>query len=133
MSITETTDSVKIERDAIAPKINDNAAISTAEQTLTHPREDSFAHTQPQSANNGMAVASLILGIVSICFFWEISFVTIPASIIGLVLGIISRQRQKDGVGLAGIILSVIALVFSLICFAILIVPFIILWIGLSN
>lgn len=69
--------------------------------------------------NNSMATASMILGIVSISIFF-IGIISIPCSIIGLILGIISRKNalnfkpNKDK-ALAGIICSVIGLVSSVI------------------
>jgi orotate phosphoribosyltransferase-like protein len=133
MSIDKNTDSVNFESDVIAPNLNDDSAISATEQTSTNTNEGSVASAPAQSANNSMSVASLILGIASLGFFWAIPYATIVSSIIGLVLGVISRKRQKDGVGLAGIIISIIALLLSLILLAIIIFPIIILSIGLSD
>lgn len=63
--------------------------------------------TEPvEESGRGLAIASLVLGIVS--FFCCGSI----CSIVGLVLGIVSRSKQKEnnGMATAGIVLSVIAL-----------------------
>ena len=58
---------------------------------------------------HGFAIASLVLGIVSIvccCCSW----VMLPAAITGLVLGIVARcQGNKETVSLVGVILSAVA------------------------
>lgn len=69
----------------------------------------------PYNANpsdkKGMAIASMILGIVSVCIccFWYIAIFT---AIIGLVLGIVSMKKNEGGRGMAiaGIITSIVAI-----------------------
>ena len=65
-----------------------------------------------------MAIASLILGIASL----PLSFIYagIVTAVIGLVLGLIARKKQKEagfstGMAMAGIISSVITLVLSIV------------------
>lgn len=61
----------------------------------------------------GMAIASLVLGIVSIVLgacFWYISA---PGAIVGLILGIMSNKAQKKGLATAGIVLCIIGLVWT--------------------
>lgn len=68
-------------------------------------------YQQPaQEANGegrGLAIASLVLGIVSFLCCGSV------CSIIGLILGIVSRSKQKEnnGMAVAGIVLSAVALV----------------------
>lgn len=67
--------------------------------------------------NDGMAIASMVLGIVGIVFFW-VPWLCIPCAIVGLILGAVSKRRiaeangQLGGGGMAvtGIVLSIIAL-----------------------
>lgn len=63
-----------------------------------------------------MAIASLVLGILSLLFSC-IPFFPIISSIIGLILGIISLKNRKGGKGMAiaGVILSGLALLFSIL------------------
>ena len=66
-----------------------------------------------------MGVASLVLGILSIIFAW-VPFLAIVPSIIGIGLGVAGKENllaeeRPAGVATAGIVLSIIALVISLI------------------
>lgn len=73
-------------------------------------------YEQPnQKPSNGMAIGSLVLGIVSIVLFC-IPYVTIPAAIVGLILGIISLKNNKGskGMAIAGIILAGVGLLFGI-------------------
>ncbi len=62
---------------------------------------------------NGMCVASLVLGIVSIvfCCFW---FISIPCSIIAIILGYIGGKAGKSGLATAGLVMGVIGLVLCI-------------------
>lgn len=74
---------------------------------------------QPQQESIGMAIASLVLGIVSIvtCCWWQVSIVV---GIVGLVLGILHNKKQTTGKGMAiaGIVLSIVGLSISVIIIA---------------
>ena len=74
----------------------------------------------PQDEKSGLAIASMILGIVSVVLscLWYIAG---PCGLIGLILGIISKVKKYGGKGFstAGIILSVIGM---LLCIVIIIV-----------
>lgn len=72
---------------------------------------------------NGFAIASFVLGLISILFclisftgacIWLISF---PASIVGLILGIVSLKKHEQGKGMAitGIVTSALSIVFFII------------------
>ncbi|MGN0500301.1 MAG: DUF4190 domain-containing protein [Ruminococcus sp.] len=82
-----------------------NQPYQAPQYTNSYPVEDSSA--------NGMAIASLVLGIVS--FFC----CGVPCSVVGLILGIISKKRKplNNGKATAGIVLSIIALVLWAILF----------------
>lgn len=75
----------------------------------------------PQNINNqksggsGLAKASLILGIVGLVFTFVV--IGIVPSIVGLILGIvaISMNKPQKGMSIAGIFISVIALILFLI------------------
>ena len=58
-----------------------------------------------------MAVASMVLGIISFVFCWFI-YVGGPLAILGLVLGIVSRKKNDGGRGMAiaGITISAVSL-----------------------
>ncbi|MEE1061454.1 MAG: DUF4190 domain-containing protein [Ruminococcus sp.] len=69
-------------------------------------------YVQGESKGNGLGIASLVLGIVSIVTFC-LCCVSLPLSITGLILGIISKVKKKEnnGIAIAGIIVSAVALV----------------------
>ncbi len=62
-------------------------------------------------ANNGKAIASMIVGIVSVAFacYW---FISLPGGVVALILGVLARKEVSQGKGtnggmaLAGIILG---------------------------
>jgi hypothetical protein len=66
------------------------------------------APAQPADDSKGLAIASLVLGIVSLVCCGSV------CSIVGLVLGIMSRKRkpENNGMATAGIVLSIISLAF---------------------
>lgn len=64
---------------------------------------------------NGMALASLIVGIVSILLGCCCSgYIGVVGGIVGLVLGIMGNKKEKTGMGTAGIVLGIIAIVFGI-------------------
>ena len=78
-------------------------------------------------ASNGMATASLVLGIVSIVFsfFWPISVI---CGILAIVLGIVAKGKIKadinmggSGAATGGLITGVIGIILSVIFIAIVI------------
>ena len=71
-------------------------------------------NTTPVEEKKGFSIASLILGIVSLVLFcfWYIS---LPCSIVAIVLGVIGRKKGGKGMGTAGIVLGSIALVLVVV------------------
>ena len=66
---------------------------------------------QPQE--KGLNIASLVLGIISLISFC-LFYLSLPLGIIGLILGILGHKKNPEGMAKAGIILSIIGIVFSL-------------------
>jgi hypothetical protein len=88
--------------------------------------EDNTAPAQPQTIyvqqapaapSNGMAIASLVLGIISVVFVWipvlgMIAWVTSP---LGLIFGALAmRKPTHRGMAIAGLVCSVVGLVICL-------------------
>lgn len=77
-----------------------------------------IAVTQP--ASNGLAVASLVLGIVGAVFsllaFTVIcGFLSFPLGVIGIVLGALAaRNPYHKGMAITGLVLSIVAVVFTI-------------------
>lgn len=74
----------------------------------------------PQSGSAGLAIASMVLGILSIpcfCVWW----VSIPLAIIAIILGVVALNSVKSGQGggrgmaQAGLILGAIGLLLAII------------------
>lgn len=65
-----------------------------------------------EKKTNGKAVASLVLGILSlICIFFGYgALLGIILGIIGLVLGVSANKQEKTGMGTAGVVMSAIGL-----------------------
>jgi hypothetical protein len=61
-----------------------------------------------------MATAALVLGIIGLVA-WLIPIIGYPVTIVGLVLGIKSVKSEKRGMAIAGIVMSSIGLVLSLV------------------
>ena len=61
-----------------------------------------------------MDILSLVIGILSI-FLWPIPYAGLVISIIGLVIGIMVKRRQNSGLAAAGIVLSGLGLLITLV------------------
>jgi hypothetical protein len=71
-------------------------------------------HGQGQEPGSGMALAGMILGIISL-FAWLIAFVGIITSVVGLILSALGRRSpSRRGMATAGLVMSIIALVLAL-------------------
>jgi hypothetical protein len=68
---------------------------------------------QPQYGHDKLAIASLILGIVSLPAS-ILTILTLPIPIIGIVLGFVGLKKNK-GLAIAGIILSALGIIFSVL------------------
>ena len=75
----------------------------------------------PQQGGKGLAIASMVLGIVSLVLCFCV-WISVPCAIIGLILGIVSLAKHAPGKGmaLAGVITSgigVVLIILSLLGF----------------
>jgi len=61
-----------------------------------------------------MDVASLVLGILGVVA-WLLPLFGYPINIVGLILGILSKKKKMSGMATAGIILTIIGLVLTII------------------
>ena len=77
-----------------------------------------------QQGKKGLAIAAMVLGIVSCVLAWVymVNIAAIITGAVGLVLAILANKSykaigQKNGMATAGLVLSIIGLVISLIGF----------------
>jgi hypothetical protein len=69
---------------------------------------------QPNQGGGGLAITSMVLGIISIVFCWFF-YLSLPVAIVGLILSIVARRSPvRRGIATAGLVCSIIGLVFSL-------------------
>ncbi len=62
-----------------------------------------------EKKSNGLAIASLVLGIVSIVFsFIALYWIGIIVGIVGIVLGVMAKKKNPSGMATAGLVLSII-------------------------
>ena len=65
------------------------------------------------NGGSGLAIASMVLGIVALVMSCCFYFISIPCAVVGVVLGAVSLAGQKPGKGMAiaGIVWSIVSLV----------------------
>ena len=75
-----------------------------------------YKDTQPNgNGGQGMAIAAMVLGIVSIvlCCIWYISLL---CAIVGIVLGVMHNKKGvKSGMATAGIVCSIIGIILTIV------------------
>lgn len=63
----------------------------------------------------GLSIASMVLGIVSLAFW----YLAIPCAILAIIFGIIGRKKGGKGMATAGLVLGIISLVILIIIMAV--------------
>jgi len=61
-----------------------------------------------------MEIAALVLGIIGL-FAWFVPLFGFPITIVGLILGVLGQKREKKGMAIAGMIMSIIGLVGTIV------------------
>lgn len=61
-----------------------------------------------------MAIAGLVLGILGFVFWW-FPFLGLVVSVLGIVLSVVSRKKSVNGLSTAGLVIGILATVFSTI------------------
>ena len=88
-----------------------------APQTGTYPPQPGYMAVPVSEPGSGMAVASLVLGILSIVTFWA-WFLVVPLSVVGIITGSLGRRAiSRRGIAIAGLICSIIGLAIFLIVY----------------
>ena len=100
--------------------VQEETAVWTADSQIAESWEAKDGQAQPlndnvQAANqSGKAVASLVLGIIAV-LFCGLPIISVPVSIVGLVLAVMARKEGKSGLATAGLVLSIISLILSIL------------------
>ena len=78
------------------------------------PKEDIILENQTPTDRKGLAVLSLILGIISIVLacFW---FVSIPCGIIAVILGVMAKKSTKPNISISGLVTGCIGIFISIL------------------
>lgn len=108
-SYSENTDFTEFNQQ---PQQQNNQYFENYSNNNFNNNQQQFYNNNINNSNNGKGVASMILGIVSLVICSCYGLGIIPA-IIGLVLGIQQNKTNKVSVGTAGIVLSIIGIVFN--------------------
>ena len=103
--------------------------VNTPQQGYSYPQYGGSPYQPyaPQNQSTGMAVASLVLGIISICiglFMWSFPILFL-LPIIGLILGIVYKTKHLPvgkGLSTAGIVTSAVGLVIPIVFLIIMVV-----------
>jgi hypothetical protein len=81
--------------------------------------QQQYGAPAPARATNGMAVASLVLGLVGLVTFWLLAVPPILAVVFGLVgrsqIKLTGGRQEGDGMAVAGIILGIVGMVIFVI------------------
>ena len=96
-------------------------ALSNPQVLAGHPQVAGLPTMPVKVPNSGKAVASLVLGIISLVLFcvWPIS---IPCGIIGMVLGLVAnRGPRKQSLATAGLVMSFLAVLIPALAFLVVI------------
>lgn len=72
---------------------------------------------EQMKSSSGLAIASMVLGIVALVLSCCVYFVSIPCAVVGVILAAVSLKGKKGGKGMAvaGLVCSIISLIPSLI------------------
>ncbi|MPN19227.1 hypothetical protein SDC9_166593 [bioreactor metagenome] len=95
------------------------AIIKNDTEDQANKKESKTKNMHKLNNDGGKSIVALVLGIISCLFVFTgpLALLGIIAAIIGLIMGINSNKIEKNGMATAGIILSIIGLVFCVICF----------------
>ena len=80
-------------------------------------QQNSFEPSSGSSGGNGLAIASMVMGILAVVFCCCFFYFSIPLGIGSLVTGIIVLRKQNPGKGMAiaGIVTGSVAIVLAII------------------
>lgn len=87
--------------------------------------KDEIRKSDTKEKADGKAVASLVIGLISLLLSFSLSIIVFPLELIGLIIGILSKTKCSEKTG--GIVINIISMIVSFISFVIIIVLIIII------
>lgn len=98
--------------------VDGNVEVKSASPTPSESRQQAEAKVKSADAGHGLAIGSLVCGIIGIVlwFFGYTCLISIVLGIVGLVLaGNAKKEGNTEGIRTAGFIVSLIALIIGII------------------
>ena len=75
-----------------------------------------YQYPQQPPESPGFGVASMVLGIVSLCLSCCAYFISIPCAIVGIILGLIGLKKKAGrGMATAGLVCSIISFIPAIV------------------
>ncbi len=93
---------------------NDGTSQDTINAEVVHT-STTYTNTAQEGEQNGLSITSLVLGIASFVCIAINTFLTILCAILAIIFGAIGRKKGAKGIGTAGLVLGIIALVIEVI------------------
>ncbi|MBQ2639990.1 MAG: zinc-ribbon domain-containing protein [Bacilli bacterium] len=85
-------------------------------------KKEEVSKKETKKSNEGLVVASLVIGIIAIIFSAVLNILIVPLAILGLIFGIVGKSSKGKGKKIAGIILNSLALFIAIVVFTIIVV-----------
>ena len=92
---------------------NKEEVVEVKEETVSNNKDDK----KVKKDIKGLAIAAMVLGIISIPLFWEF-MISIPCAILAIIFGILAIKSSKKGLAIAGIATGATGFILTIIIYA---------------
>ena len=92
---------------------NKEEVVEVKEETVSNNKDDK----KVKKDIKGLAIAAMVLGIISIPLFWEF-MISIPCAILAIIFGILAIKSSKKGLAIAGIATGETGFILTIIIYA---------------
>ncbi len=92
---------------------NKEEVVEVKEETVSNNKDDK----KVKKDRKGLAIAAMVLGIISIPLFWEF-MISIPCAILAIIFGILAIKSSKKGLAIAGIATGATGFILTIIIYA---------------
>lgn len=97
-------------------EVNKEEPAKVAEVVKEVPKAEATAK-EPVKNRKGLAIAAMVLGIVSIVFFC-VWYISIPCAVLAIIFGILALKSTRRGMAIAGISTGAVGFVLMLLLYA---------------